>query len=138
MAQSSSPSNVVSFAQKTAQKVAQTRVPKPVAPSPSNVLPEGGQSWGDYWTAVTGMGLLLFIIYLAANGQLQTWFNLFIFSPASSIAPQGAAAATTAAVPGATTGSGIGAAAAATAGAAIAQSGNYSSFLQQFTKALGF
>ena len=57
-----------------------SKVPRLTVPTPQNVLPTQGESWSTYWTVITGMTLLMFVIFLAANGQLQAWLNLFIYS----------------------------------------------------------
>lgn len=63
------------------------RVPKLVLPSSENVIPQGGQSWGNYWTLITAMAVLLFVIYIAANGQIAAWLKLFVYATPSSVQP---------------------------------------------------
>lgn len=49
--------------------------------------------WNAYWTLVTGMIIVLFLLYIAGNGQLTAWLQLFTYATPATPSPAGASAA---------------------------------------------
>lgn len=70
----------------------------------ADLLPAAGQSWGSYWLVITSLGGVLLLFYLAANGQLSAWLNLFVFSQPVAVQPTGGGTATTSPVAGGASG----------------------------------
>ena len=63
---------------------------------PGNVLPSSGQSFSSYWMLIAGMTIFMFVLYVAANGQLKGWLNLLIYSTPSTVQPSGSSGTTSA------------------------------------------
>lgn len=68
-----------------------TYLPRNSVPT-SNNLP-GVDTSGSFWTVITAMMLVAFILYITANGLLQRWLQLLVFSTPQAITPAGTSGA---------------------------------------------
>jgi hypothetical protein len=71
------------------------------APTPNNLTAPSGQSFGDYWTVITSMSLVLFVFYVANEGLLSRWLGLFAYAAPAQVQSAGSSASGSGGVAGA-------------------------------------